>query len=90
MRAEGAGVARDVAPGVVSCREDKRHVQNQTAAWRTMLHMLRAAGGAGAPCVPAGLGPDAAAQFADFLKGSTYRRIAPLESDAEHSADDPA
>ena len=54
------------------------------------VHVLLACGAGGEPRVPTEqLGSECASQCADFMRGSTYKRIRPLESEAEHSDEDP-
>ena len=90
LSASTCGFARTLLPGVLNGLQDKRHVHIMMAAQRTMMHVLRACGDARAPRVPTEqLSADVATSCADFLKGSTHRRIKTLESEAEISDDDP-
>ena len=90
LRAPTCNFARALVPGVLSGCQDKRHVQVVSAAQRALMHVLHACGDGDEPRVPTEqLGAEHATACADFLRGSTYKRIKPLESEAEHSDEDP-
>ena len=90
LRASGCAFAAATVPAVVSGCQNTRHQPLHSAAQRTLMHVLTVCGWSDAAEPPAELKgqADAAAYVVDFARKS-HRRLAALESEAEHSDDDP-
>ena len=86
LRASGCRLARVLAPGIVSNCQDKRHMQVEAAAKRTLMHLALTCGWT-EPEIPDALlrtDKESGTFIAEFAK-RTLKRLSGLESEAEYS-----
>jgi len=89
FRANGGAVVTSLIKNLAPLTLDKRNTHVQTAAQRSMMHCLSAAGWTNPEGLPRQqLGGECTNTCADFLRRS-YKRMLAMESDAEGSDEDP-
>jgi len=89
FRANGGAAVSALIKNLAPLTLDKRNTHVQTAAQRSMMHCLSAAGWTNPEGLPRQqLGGECTNTCADFLRRS-YKRMLAMESDAEGSDEDP-
>lgn len=91
LRASDHALAVGAMPAIVQACQDKRHQPLSSAAQRTLMHLLAVSGWAECgtePPAPLRADKESGAYVVDYARKS-YRRLAGLESEAEHSDEDP-
>ena len=90
LRASSSSLSARAMPAIVQGCQDKRHQPLMSAAQRTLMHVLAVNGWEECTEPPAALRADReAAQYVVDYARKSYKRLAALESEAEHSDEDP-
>ena len=89
LRADGGKVAMLLTPHITPGVQDARHLQVKSAAQRTLMHVCNVMGWSdeAQPERLARVNREASAVLGEFVK-RTHKRLAGLESEAEHSDED--